>query len=111
MQKLNVKEKYYNMLKQGTKTIELRLFDDKRKNIKIGDVLEFSNNSNAEDTFLAQVVKLHRADNFEELCNKISCSNAGFETNQNLINVLEEFYSLERQKEFGVVGIEIKKID
>ena len=39
------------MLKQGTKTIELRLFDDKRKNIKVGDIIEFSNNSNAEDTF------------------------------------------------------------
>ncbi len=111
MQKLNVKEKYYNMLKQGTKTIELRLFDDKRKNIKVGDIIEFSNNSDSEDTFLAQVVKLHRADNFEELCNKINCHNAGFETNQDLMNVLEEFYSLERQKELGVVGIEIKKID
>lgn len=48
---LNVKEKYYNMLKQGTKTIELRLFDDKRKNIKVADIIKFSNISNAEDTF------------------------------------------------------------
>ena len=111
MHKLNVKEKYYNMLKQGTKVIELRLFDDKRKKINIGDVIEFSNNSNIEDTFLAQVVKLHRADNFEVLCHKIDCHNAGFDTNQELMKVLEEFYSLERQKELGVVGIEIKKID
>ncbi len=108
---LNVKEKYYNMLKQGTKTIELRLFDDKRKNIKVADIIKFSNISNAEDNFLAQVVKLHRADNFEKLCNKINCHNAGFETNQELMKALEEFYSPERQKEFGVVGIEIKKID
>ena len=44
---LNVKEKYYNMLKQGTKTIELRLFDDKRKNIKVADIIKFSSISNA----------------------------------------------------------------
>jgi ASC-1-like (ASCH) protein len=111
MHKLNVQEKYYNMLKKATKTIELRLFDDKRKNIKTGDVIEFSNNSDDKDTFLAQVVKLHRADSFEALCHKIDCHHAGFDTNQELVRVLEEFYSLERQKEFGVVGIEVKKID
>jgi len=111
MHKLNVQEKYYNMLKQATKTIELRLLDDKRKNIKIGDVIEFSNNSNAKDTFLAQVVKLYQADSFEALCHKIDCRHAGFNTNQDLMMVLEEFYSLERQKEFGVIGIEVKKID
>ena len=110
MHKLNVKEKYYNMLKNGTKTIELRLFDDKRKNIKIGDIIEFSNNSNVDDTFLAKVVKLHQADNFEALCHKIDCNNAGFDTDQELMNVLEAFYSSERQKEFGVVGIEIIKL-
>ena len=33
MHKLNVKEKYYNMLKLGTKTIELRLFDEKRRDV------------------------------------------------------------------------------
>ena len=41
MHKLNVKEKYYNMLKSGTKTIELRLFDEKRRKIKVGDTIEF----------------------------------------------------------------------
>lgn len=111
MHRLNVKEKYYNMLKQGTKTIELRLFDDKRKNIKIGDIIEFSNNSNTDDTFLARVVRLHRADSFETLCRKIDYHNAGFSTDLELKKVLEEFYSVERQKELGVVGIEIRKID
>ena len=110
MHKLNVKAKYYNMLKSGTKTIELRLYDDKRKNIKIGDYIEFANNSDADDKFTAQVINLHRAGNFVELCKKIDCRNAGFATQDELIKVLEEFYSLDRQNELGVVGIEIKKL-
>jgi ASC-1-like (ASCH) protein len=109
MHKLNVKEKYYNMLKQGTKIIELRLYDEKRKNIKIGDSIEFSNVSDANDKFTAQVINLHRANNFSELCKNIDCHNAGFATPKELVNVLEEFYSLDRQQEFGVVGIEIRK--
>ena len=110
MHKLNVKEKYYNMLKLGTKTIELRLFDDKRKSIKVGDSIEFSNNSDANDKFTAIVINLHKASNFMELCKNINCRDAGFTTNEELVKVLEEFYSLDRQKEFGVVGIEIQKI-
>ena len=107
---MNVKEKYYNMLKEGRKTIELRLFDEKRRGINIGDIIEFSNTSNAEDKFSAKVVDLHKAENFASLCKKIDCHNAGFDTDEELIKVLEEFYSLARQKEEGVIGIEIKKI-
>ena len=110
MHKLNVKEKYYNMLKSGSKTIELRLFDDKRKMIKVGDYIEFSNNSDADDKFVARVVKLYRAGNFSELCKNIDCRNAGFATEKELIKVLGEFYSAERQTQSGVVGIEIQKL-
>lgn len=110
MHKLKVNEKYYNMLKAGTKTIELRLFDEKRQTIKIGDTIEFSNNSNLEDKFSAKVINLHFAENFAALCQKIACNNAGFANNESLIKTMEEFYSLEKQKKFGVVGIEIKKL-
>lgn len=110
MHKLNVKEKYYRLLKSGVKTIELRLFDEKRQAVKIGDIIEFTNNSDFDDTFLSQVVNLHKADDFVSLCQKIDCNRAGFSNKDELIAVLEEFYSPERQKEFGVVGIEIKKI-
>lgn len=110
MHQMNVKEKYYHLLKSGSKTIELRLFDDKRQNIKVGDYIEFSNSSDADDQFISQVIALHRAGSFAELCQKIDCKKAGFSSNHELIEVLKEFYSQERQKEFGVVGIEIKLI-
>lgn len=110
MHKLNVKEKYYNLLKSGSKTIELRLFDDKRKNIKIGDRIEFSNTSDANDKFISEVINLHSAEDFTKLCQKIDCKKAGFSSNAELITALEEFYSQSKQKEFGVIGIEIKRI-
>ena len=110
MYKLNVREKYYNMLKSGVKKIELRLFDDKRKNIKIGDMIEFANVSDTKDTFAAQVIDLHRADDFAALCRIIDCRDAGFETDIELVAALQEFYPPEQQKKYGVVGIEIDKI-
>lgn len=110
MHKLNVKEKYYNLLKSGEKTIELRLYDDKRKMIKVGDELEFANASDADDRFMAEVIALHRAESFVALCEKIDCRQAGMADKEELITVLKEFYPEERQKAFGVVGIEVKRV-
>ena len=105
---MRVQEKYFNLLKSGRKTIELRLFDEKRQKIKIGDVIEFSNASNAKDTFFAQVIDLHKAPDFKSLCSKISIQQAGFLSQDELLKTLEEFYPPQRQKEFGVIGIEIQ---
>lgn len=58
---MNVKTKYYNLLKSGSKTIELRLFDEKRKKIKVGDNIIFANTSNSNDTFTAVVKNLYHA--------------------------------------------------
>ena len=49
----------FQMIKEGTKTIELRLFDEKRRKIQIGDIIEFSNtdteleesNNNSKTTY------------------------------------------------------------
>ncbi len=109
MHRLNVQEKYYNLLKSGVKSIELRLFDDKRKAIKVGDMIEFTNAADKEDMFRAEVVCLHRAADFATLCHQIDCRKAGFASNEELNKALEQFYSYERQQEFGVVGIEVKR--
>ena len=110
MHKLNVKVKYYNLLKSGSKTIELRLYDEKRQAIHIGDVIEFSNASDAGDKFRAEVIALHRAESFVALCEKIDCRKAGMADKEELLKVLSEFYPEPRQKAFGVVGIEVKRI-
>ena len=38
----------FAMIKSGKKTIELRLFDEKRQQIKAGDAIEFTNTANGE---------------------------------------------------------------
>lgn len=105
---LNIREKYFNMIKNGKKTIELRLQDEKRKNIKIDDTLVFSSN---DSELLAKVTNIYRAESFEKLSKIIDVNKAGFTTFEKLNEALLEFYSLDKQKEFGVLGIEIKVIN
>ena len=110
MHTMTVQTKYYRLLKNRQKTVELRLYDDKRRLIKIGDEILFSNLSDANDTFIGTVVALHRAENFKALCNIINPKQAGMSSTEELVHVMKEFYPIEKQNKWGVVGIEIKTV-
>lgn len=107
---MKVQTKYYNLLKSGKKVVELRLFDEKRQQIKIGDEIVFSNLSDTNDSFIAQVINLYRAESFDKLCQIITPAQAGFTSKEELITVLQEFYTPDSQQKYGVLGIEIQKI-
>ena len=110
MHTMKVQTKYYRLLKARIKIIELRLWDEKRRQIKVGDKITFSDLSDPSDTFVAEVIALHRASSFDKLCDIIQPQQAGFSTKQELLDCLQEFYTPEAQKNYGVVGIEIKRI-
>lgn len=107
--KLNVNTKYYHLLKSEEKTIELRLFDEKRRNIKIGDEIIFFDAAYLEDSFKAVVVNLYFARDFSELSQIITPESAGFSSKEELMSVMAVFYPLSRQHECGVLGIEVRK--
>ncbi len=107
---MKVQSKYYQLLKSGQKKVELRLYDEKRQAIHVGDTIVFSDLSDASDCFTAHVVHLYLAENFSALCHQILPQWAGFSSQQELLDVLEEFYSPDQQRQYGVVGIEIEKI-
>ena len=104
---MELQEKYFNLIKEGKKSIELRLFDEKRQRIKVGDVIVFTNNQNKNETIYCRVSSLFRAESFEKLCTKFDCIKAGFMTNADLIATMQTFYSLDMQRQYGVVGIEL----
>ena len=107
MHYMSVKQPYFKQLKEGKKTIELRLFDEKRQKIKMGDYILFTNSEDNKDSFHAKVINLHWEKSFDALCNKIQPYQAGFRNKNDLTQALEEFYTPNDQQKFGVVGIEI----
>ena len=107
---MNLQPKYFDFIKDGTKQIELRLYDEKRQSIQLGDIIEFAKSDN--EKFKAEVVGLLRYKSFADLFEDfdISILADSSMTKQELLEVLEEFYSEEKQTEFGVIGIRIKLI-
>lgn len=107
---MNLQPKYFDFIKDGTKRIELRLYDEKRQSIQLGDIIEFAKSE--DEKFRAEVVGLLRYDSFADLFKDfdISILADSSMTKQELLEVLGEFYSEEKQAEFGVIGIRIKLI-
>ena len=99
----------FEMIKSGEKTIELRLYDEKRQQIKVGDIIIFTNTVNGEK-MCATVKKLHRFDSFEELYKTLPLLQCGYvpeDVNTAHPSDMEQYYSAEEQKQYGVVGIEL----
>ena len=55
---MKLQEVPFKMIKKGIKTIEMRLYDEKRKKISIGDSIHFTNVVTGE-VLQARVIKLH----------------------------------------------------
>lgn len=100
----------FNMIKEGKKTIELRLFDEKRKKICVGDTIKFINTQNSTEYLKVSVEELFVFDSFDELYENLNLLECGY-TESDVINAspsdMELYYSKEKQSQYGVVGIKI----
>jgi hypothetical protein len=105
--KMNLQDKYFDFIKNGTKRIELRLNDEKRQQIKIGDSIEFSNE---KYKFTTKVIGLLKYQDFKTLFNDFGIEILADKTmtKEELLGILSEFYTPEKQEKFGVLGIRVE---
>lgn len=97
----------FNSIKEGTKTIELRLNDEKRKLVKIGDSIEFTNRDTNEK-ILTKVEELYKYPSFEELYKHFDKIEMGYKEDEiPSPEDMNQYYSKEKQEKYGVLGIKI----
>lgn len=100
----------FETIKNGTKTIELRLYDEKRRKIKIGDTICFKGKAS---TIKAIVKAFHIFRNFDELYAALPLDKCGYTADELATASPEdmlEYYTKEQIEKYGVVGIEIEVI-
>lgn len=101
----------FNKIKNGTKTIELRLYDEKRQQLLLGDIIEFENRESGEK-LKAQIVNIHRFASFAELYQKLDHNSLGYADGEAAAPTdMSKYYSAEDEQKYGVVGIEIEVVN
>lgn len=104
LHKMKLNKGPFERIKNGTKTIEFRLFDEKRQQIKVGDQIEFSKLPDLQEKLLVDIVQLYREDTFENLFRKL---NIDEEEVKKKTKSMYQYYSPEKEEEYGVIGIRI----
>lgn len=100
----------FELIKNGSKTIELRLYDEKRQMINLGDTITFENRSDG-DKIQVKVIALYKYPSFEELYKHFDKVSIGYKEDEEADpKDMELYYSSEEQSKYGVVGIEMELI-
>lgn len=107
---MKLNPKYFEYMKNGTKRVEIRLNDEKRKDLKIGDEIIFQKEPELKEELYTQIVSLNIKRNFKELIEELDVSEYSDKTESEgkFLNDLYKFYTKEQEEKYGVVGIQIK---
>ena len=108
---LRLDTRYFEKIAAGEKTVELRLFDEKRQRIAVGDEILFADRADPARTLRTRVVALHRFADFAALFRALPHAALGYApTEQASPADMECFYTREEIARYGVVGIEIRLV-
>ncbi len=110
---MNLHDAPFDMIKGGRKIYELRLYDEKRRNISVGDEIVFTRSRGGDDSMRCLVVGLHLFDSFTQLYAALPLLQCGY-TEEDIDTAdpsdMDIYYSKEKQAAYGVVAIEIRVI-
>lgn len=105
---MNLQHAPFTRISSGTKTVEMRLFDEKRALIKVGDSIEFTDLETGEK-LVCTVANLHRYASFEELYAHHEKTSIGYAEDERAApSDMLVYYPREKIEKYGVVGIEIR---
>ena len=101
---------YFKAIKEGKKKVEVRLNDEKRRNIKVGDTIEFIKVPEQDEILKVEVTELRKYDTFQSLYEDIPFQDFDCEgwTMSEMIVGTYEIYAPEQEKRWGALAITIK---
>lgn len=113
LHKMGLQKKYFDSIKNGIKRVEVRLNDEKRSKIKVGDIILFLEEPLRieNEGIETLVVDLKYYNDFQELIEDVPIEVLGTNIEKDkYLEDLNSYYSLEKQKQYGVVAIMLQQI-
>ena len=98
----------FQKIQDGTKVIEIRLNDEKRKQLTVGDTIVFIHAYNTSLTIDSIVIALHYFPTFKDLYSAFDPIIFGGVGNDDPTE-MHQYYPSHEEAQYGVVGIEIRK--
>ena len=102
----------FKSIQDGKKVVEVRLNDEKRRKIQIGDIIEFLKVPKTGETIEVEVLDLRKYNTFKEMYQDTPFHLFDCEgwTMTEMIDGTYEIYTKEQEKQWGTLAIKIKAI-
>ena len=100
----------FRQISSGAKTVEVRLYDEKRRGIKVGDTIVFTLKNHEGEQIATEVTWLYTFPSFTELFSSELLDKAGFRgySAKEAAEKMYDFYDQADEEKYGVLAIEIK---
>ena len=95
--KMGLQNKYYKLVDQGNKIVELRLYDQKRKKLKVGNLIRFYEEPERINYIDTIITKLNKYNSFSEALENINMNLLTNESEEKYLADLENYYKKEEQ--------------
>lgn len=102
----------FDIVNDGIKNVEIRVNDEKRRKLKIGDKLLFLKRPDDVEKIYAVVKNLVYFNNFSEVVDKYPMERLYLSdiSKDEYISLMKKFYNDEEVAKYGVVAIEFEQI-
>ena len=109
---IHLDEDIFEVVKSETKTVEVRVNDEKRRKLQVGDKITFLKRPDDIERIDAVIERLSYYDNFKTLVDNYTIEEIYLKgyTKEYFLDLLKRFYSDEEVNKYGVVAISFKKI-
>lgn len=97
----------FRTISTGIQTIELRLYDEKRRLVRPDDQIVFTFK---DKICRARVVGLTISDSFANLAKIVNIPDTGWRDADTLASGMRKYYTNAEQKKYGVVGIHLQPV-
>ena len=110
LHEMKLQRNYFDLIKSGQKIYEIRLKDEKRRLISVGDVIFFKKEPNLAEQIKTEVKDLIYFDTFDEMLDTLPLDKIGFcgKTKEEVKDIYHNIYPRDKEIEYGIVAIKIR---
>ena len=106
--RMNLNSNVFNLIVNQCKKVEMRLNDEKRQNLTVGDIIVFTNKDSKEE-IIVEVTELRHFKSFDELYSSYEKTILGYKKDEIANpNDMLVYYTKAQIEKYGVLAIEIK---
>jgi ASC-1-like (ASCH) protein len=112
LHKMKLNPEPFDRVRSGKKTLEIRLNDLKRQQIKLGDTIEFTKRPDLIEKIDVEVQELTQYGSFADLAQNSYMTDFGYEEDydkQKFIDSMYTIYDKSDEEKYGVLAIRMNK--